>query len=165
MANKKSIIVRITRRYLLMKKLILLFTAFMLVCTMSVTFAAERFVIPLDAENDLYTSDKTFKVDGIEIAATMSRPTAAFQPINFAFTFSQNGNPVEIENGKIRFNMKMDMGEYAYDLTKDGVPYIATAVLPKCMMGGELWFGKLTFSLKGAEHSKVFFFKIPNKKE
>ncbi|QAR32481.1 hypothetical protein EP073_03400 [Geovibrio thiophilus] len=148
-----------------MKKFITFLTAVMIMCMFSAAFAAERFVIPLDAENDLYTADKTFTVDGIEIAAAMSRPTAAFQPISFTFAFSEKGAPVAVENGKIKFNMKMDMGEYSYDLAKVDGKYTATAVLPKCMMGGEIWFGKLTFSHKGSERSKVFFFKIPNKKE
>lgn len=149
------------KEVLFMKKFITLITAAIIVCMFSAAFAAERFVIPLDAENDLYTADKTFTVDGIEIAAAMSRPTEAFKPITFTFAFAEKGAPIAVENGKIRFNMKMDMGEYAYDLAKADGKYTATAVLPKCMMGGEIWFGKLTFSYKGAEHSKVFFFKIP----
>jgi hypothetical protein len=144
-----------------MKRLILAVAAVLVLSFTVGVSAAERFVIPLNSENDLTLADKTFNAGGVNVAVSMSRPAAPFVPINFTFAFSQKGTAADVENVSVRFNMKMDMGEFVYSpVLKDGV-YTADPVLPKCMMGGELWFGKLEFAHKGARHSKVFFFKIP----
>lgn len=144
-----------------MKKSFLLFLLVFFIN--STAFTAERFPIPLEKENNLYIEDKIFNVKNINIEATMSRPTVAFKPINFTFEFKEDDNLLEIQKGKIQFNMKMDMGNYSQELKKDGAKYTATAVLPKCMMGGEIWFAKLSFEINNEIYSKVFFFEIPNK--
>jgi hypothetical protein len=121
---------------------------------------AERFVIPLDKENDLTTEDKIFTIDGIDVAVSVNRPVKPFKPAGFTFFFSDKGSPVKVDRAEIRFNMKMDMGNYVYNLVVRNGKYHAEPILPKCVMGGEHWFGKLTFFINGEEHAKVFFFKV-----
>lgn len=145
-----------TRRNLMKKLIFILLAAFFTLTA----FAAERFVIPLDSENNLTGGAKVFSIDGVDIEADMTRPAAPFVPVTFSFKFFEDGQAAEVENVRIQFNMKMDMGEHLYrpEKTEDG--YSVNATLPKCMMGGDTWFAKLSFTHKGQVLSKVFFFKV-----
>lgn len=144
------------------KKLLMAVFIMILLTAFSVS-AAEKFVIPLDEVNNITDSDKTFNLDGIDVTASMSRPAFPMKPIDFSLTFTKDGAPVSVQDVELKFNMKMDMGKYEFDLSEKDGKHAVTALLPKCMMGGVLWFGKIEFKYEGKEYEKVFFFKMTKK--
>lgn len=124
-------------------------------------FAAEVFTIPYSETVDITHTDKVFHLDGMDITVSMSRPAKAFKKIQFSFVFKASGKAIFPEKTGVRFNMKMDMGDYHTDLTRNSGTFSAQNImLPKCMSGGKRWYGKLYFTVQGKEYSLVFLFDL-----
>lgn len=136
-----------------------LLLALMVLC--QPVFGAEIFKLPYSEKIDVTKKDQVFEVDGFAVTVSMSRPAKAFKKISFSFRFEKEGIPFSPSMAMVRFNMKMDMGDYHAELKPDGKTFTAKNImLPKCMSGGKRWYGKLYFSAAGKEHSLVFILDL-----
>ncbi|MGA1862630.1 hypothetical protein OWM07_07085 [Deferribacter thermophilus] len=141
-----------------MKKIIFLMTFLLFYI---VAYAGETFVIPYDENVDITETDKILTSEEIKVKVSMSRPAEPLKNIKFKFTFlDKNGNEVKVLNPLVKFNMKMDMGKLVFPLTYKDNKYVVDVILPKCMMGGKRWYGKLIFRYNYKEYSKVFLFDM-----
>jgi hypothetical protein len=82
------------------------------------------------------------------------RPLRVFERLRFAFRFARDGEPVEVAEPFVDFDMTMDMGPHGYALVRgESGEWVAEGVvLPQCASGSRLWFGELTFTLDGEPH-------------
>jgi len=129
-------------------------------CLAAPSFAAERFVINYDKKLDVTEAPVTIEQGGYNIKLDMSRPARPFSEIVFRVFIEKDGKPVNISQGHMLFNMSMDMGLYKANLQKASKGYTAKVTLPKCIMGGKVWYGKLSFGHEGGQVEKVFLFNI-----
>ena len=123
-------------------------------------FSYERFAIPYFPGKDLTKSDKTIRVQNIDVNVAMSRPAKIFKKIYFEFSFYRDRNPIKVEKVFVKFNMKMDMGKYYFKPKCDNNICRTEIILPKCIWGDNRWFGKLMFQYKNKDYKLVFFFDI-----
>lgn len=129
-------------------------------CLTAPSFAAEKFVINFDKKLDLTENPVTISQDGYLIKIDMNRPAKPFEELVLRVHIDKDGKPVNISQGSVLFNMSMDMGLYKSPLQKASTGYTAKATLPKCIMGGKTWYGKLSFGHEGAQIEKVFLFNM-----
>jgi hypothetical protein len=82
------------------------------------------------------------------------RPLRVFERLRFAFRFERGGEPLEVSEPFVDFDMTMDMGAHGYALVRDeaGAWVAEDVVLPQCASGSRLWFGELTFTADGEPH-------------
>ncbi|KAA0257146.1 hypothetical protein FHQ18_11290 [Deferribacter autotrophicus] len=124
------------------------------------SFAGDRFVVEYDKSIDVSISDISFEADDVELFISMTRPAKPLKEIVFTFKFLKDGKMVKVDDAEVKFNMKMDMGDFEYPLIfKDGYYYVKV-VLPKCMMGGKRWYSKVEFEYNGKEYERVFIFDM-----
>jgi len=148
------------------KTKILLIIFYFLVAVLCFTlqsYAAEKFVRNYNKQIDLTHEPVLAKVGRYTIKADMSRPAKPFREIVFRFFVERDGNPVELENAVVKFNMSMDMGLYKTRLQKAATGYSAKVTLPKCIFGGRRWFLKVSFDEGNFSAEKVFLFDMDEK--
>jgi hypothetical protein len=143
-----------------MKKGFLHITVMTLLMVYCLFVSAGTFPVPYSEKIDITKQNRVLSLVDIEVNVSMSRPAAPFKIIRFAFLFTRNKKPFFPERAELRFNMKMDMGDYRSRLTRQGNTYKAKAMLPKCMKGGKRWFVKLSVDVDGKTLSTVFLFDL-----
>jgi hypothetical protein len=126
----------------------------------SLSPGAETFPVPYSETIDITKHDRMISLENIRVKVSMSRPALPFKTIRFTFSFTRDNKPLFPAKAEVRFNMKMDMGDYRSPLTKDGDTYTAKTLLPRCMKGGKRWFGKLSVEVNGRTLSTVFLFDL-----
>lgn len=146
-----------------MKKIKVLLIIITLFLFAGQVFAAEKFVRKYSKEIDLTNSASEVNVGRYHIKADMSRPPKPFSEIVFRFHITRDGEPVDLDDGFVKFNMIMDMGLYKSRLQKAATGYSAKVTLPKCIFGGHRWFAKLQFAEGNFSAEKVFLFDMDEK--
>ena len=130
------------------------------ICFAAPAHSAEKFVRKYSRDIDLTNSSVQATAGRYTIKADMSRPAKPFREIVFRFFIERNGQPVELKNGDVKFNMSMDMGLYKAVLQKAATGYSAKVTLPKCIFGGHRWYAKLEFEEAEFTGEKVFLFDM-----
>ena len=103
---------------------------------------------------DLTTDDGRVILDDIVVdVAVEPRPARPFEHLRFRFAFTRDGNPIEVQEARVSFNMTMDMGPHDYRLVRVVDEWVANdVVLPECGSGSRLWFGALEIRDSAGSH-------------
>lgn len=147
-----------TRKHKLI--VVIIFFILSVFCFTEAGHAAEKFVRKYSKDIDLTNEPVNTSVGRYNIKADMSRPATPFRELVFRFHIERNGQPVELDNGTLKFNMAMDMGLYQARLQKAATGYSAKVTLPKCIFGGQRWFLKLSIEEGNFSAEKVFLFDM-----
>ena len=136
---------------------IIIFIAFASFFLMSDTFP-----VSYSKDIDITKADREliFNESDIKVNISMTRPAHPFKKIRFTFTFTKNGKAFHPDEASVKFNMKMDMGNYHSQLVKINDEYKAEGVLPKCMSGGKLWYGKIMIKTGNKNFSRIFLLEL-----
>jgi hypothetical protein len=143
-----------------MKKIRFITVLFMMMSIALQLHAAERFTVNYREEIDLGKKALVSEVGRYVVKADMTRPAKPFKELIFRFHIERNGEPVELKEGYVKFNMVMDMGLYKAKLQKAATGYTAKIVLPKCIFRGKRWFAKLVFEEGSFNTEKIYLFDM-----
>lgn len=92
---------------------------------------------------DATRADATVAAGDLRVTLSVSpRPPVAFEKNAFRVRVtSADGAPVALDEGRIRFEMVMPMGDHRYTLVPAGDGWLAAdVVLPFCKSGNPTWF-------------------------
>jgi hypothetical protein len=123
----------------------------------------ERFPIPYFPERDLTHQETVIKAGEIDLHVNISpRPIMPLSNEYLCVRFTKKGEPINPEKVTIKFNMKMDMGNFVYMANvKNGV-LVQKFVVPKCIFLDKRWYVKIEFVYKGTCYQEVFLYDVKN---
>lgn len=107
---------------------------------------------PAGAElTDVTRADAVVRFDDLALTIGVEpRPAAAFTPHRWRLRAVRRGAPLPIEEGRLRFEMAMPMGEHRYTLVAAGDGWQeAEVILPSCPSGQRRWFANFEGSIGG----------------
>lgn len=124
------------------------------------THAGERFPVPYRPDIDLTMHDVTFECANINFYVDITRPLIPFKKLQLTIKSEKNKKSIDYLKIKAKINMKMDMGNFQYDLSFKKDTYILDFILPKCIWGDKRWFIKLIIQDKEYICDKVLLFDM-----
>lgn len=142
----------------MVNRLIFLFT-FIFAINNSI-FAGERFPVPYRPDIDLTKNNVAFQCGDISFSVDISRPLIPFKNLRLIVKGIKNNNYINDLKIHIKVNMKMDMGNFNYDLYFKDDSYKVDFILPKCIWGDKRWFIKLIIHGKDYSCHKVLLFDM-----
>ncbi len=123
--------------------------------TMMPFFALAAFPVKYDANFDITSSDKTFKLLDNEVTVSIERPIKPMKEITFTFTFKKPN----IESISFVSNMEMYMGKYEFKGNKvNNNTYTLKQILTKCMSGKTKWFTLADITYNDGRQEKLYIF-------
>lgn len=135
---------------------------FIILLTVEV-FSGERFTIPYFPERDLTNSPTKVKVEDITVDINITpRPIRAMSKQTIFIRFSKGGEYINVDNIAIKFNMKMDMGNFIYKPKVVNGCLTQQFIIPKCVFLDKRWYVKIEFSYKGKNYQTVLLFDAKN---
>ncbi|MCA1933749.1 MAG: hypothetical protein LDL13_09255 [Calditerrivibrio sp.] len=135
---------------------------FLLIILLNVElFAGERFTIPYFPERDLTNAPAKVKVEDITLDLNITpRPIKAMSRQTIYIRFSSGSEYINVENVVIKFNMKMDMGNFVYKPKVSNGALTQNFIVPKCIFLDKRWYTKIEFSYKGRSYQQILFFDV-----
>ncbi|UOD35355.1 hypothetical protein DSN97_03210 [Deferribacteraceae bacterium V6Fe1] len=124
------------------------------------TYAGERFPVPYRPDIDLTKKDVTFECANINFYVDITRPLTPFKKLTLNVNAKKDNTPVDYLKIKAKINMKMDMGNFLYDLSLKKDAYTLNFMLPKCIWGDKRWFIKLIIQDKEYICNKILLFDM-----
>lgn len=143
--------------------MVILRIVFLIILLAAELFAGERFTIPYFPERDLTNGPKQVNVENIILDLNITpRPINAMSRQTIYLRFSKGGKYIDVENVVIKFNMKMDMGNFVYRPKSSNGSLAQNFILPKCIFLDKRWYTKIEFSYQGRSFQQIFFFDVKN---
>jgi len=107
---------------------------------------------------DVTLADATANLGEVRITLSVSpRPPIAFAKMRVRVRVESNGAPVELEAGRISFEMTMPMGDHRYTLVpRDDGWQEAEVVLPFCRSGNPRWHALVEGAVAGTSLTARF---------
>lgn len=124
------------------------------------TSAGERFPVPYRPNIDLTKKYVTFECGNINYYVDITRPITPFKKLTLSVNAKKDNIPVEYLNIQAKINMKMDMGNFQYNLFFKKDAYTLDFMLPKCIWGDKRWFIKFTIKDKEYICNKILLFDM-----
>lgn len=128
-----------------------------------IVWSGERFAIPYFPERDLTHKETLIKAGDIDLHVNISpRPIMPLSNEYLYVRFMKKGEPINPEKVTIKFNMKMDMGNFVYMANVKNGSVMQQFVVPKCIFLDKRWYVKIEFVYKGTCYQEVFLFDVKN---
>jgi len=111
-----------------------------------------------DALPDVTLADGSVDAGDVRITLSLTpQPPVAFAKMRVRVRAESGGDPVELEGGRVSFEMEMPMGDHRYVLVQgeDGRQE-AEVVLPLCPSGKRRWFATVEGTVAGRPRTARF---------